>query len=147
MDGADAPRCGEAAPARAAASRRRVSTRREAVFVALWAALFALFVVAYLRLGAELWAGSRGVAVFVVLVLVAVLFSIASARTRTVRLRSYRFVEGVAGFSGAVGAGIAGQVLGVSDGNEVSTGTALLAALVLSAPLLGCAVWLGARSR
>lgn len=147
MDGQDPHRDSDPQAVRATASRGRASSSREAAFVALWAVVGAVFVVAYLRVGLELWAGSRGVAVIVALAGLALLLRVAGARTRTVRPRHYNAVEGAAAVWLGVGVGVTGMVLGIFDGSEVSTLTALLAALVLSAPLFGCAVWLAVRGR
>lgn len=147
MDGHDAHHDSVPSPARGAAPRRRASSRREALNLSLWAVVGAVFVVAYLRVGVDLWAGARGLLVFGCLVLLAVLFNIHRARTRTVHPRHFNIVEGAAALWLGVGAGITGQVLGVAEGHEVSTGVALLAALLLAAPVFGCAVWLAVRGR
>lgn len=147
MDGQGPHRDSDPQAVQATASRDGASSSREAALVALWAVVGAVVVVAYLRVGLDLWADSRGVAVIVALAGLALSFRIASARTRTVRPRHYNFVEGAAAVWLGVGVGFTGMALGIFDGNEVSMGTALLAALVLSAPMLGCAVWLAVRGR
>lgn len=147
MDGHDSRTHNVSSPARGATVRQRVSSRSEALILGLWAVVGAVFVVVYLRVGVELWAGSRGAFVLGGLVVLAVLFNIQRARTRTVRPRHFNVVEGVAALLLAVGAGMTGQVLGVAGGDEVSMGVAVLAALLLSAPVFGCAVWLAVRAR
>lgn len=134
-------------PAKDTATRQRLSSRREALNLALWAVVGAVFVVAYLRVGVDLWSGARGLLIFGGLGLLALLLNIHRARIRTVHPRHFRLVEGAAALWLGVGAGITGQVLGIAEGNEVSVGIALLAALVLSAPVFGCAMWLAVRGR
>lgn len=115
--------------------------------LALWAVVGAVFVVAYLSVGVDLWSGAGPLLVLGALAVLAVLFNLHRARTRTVHPRHFNVAEGAAALWTGVGTGIAGQVLGVAEGHEVSMGVALLASSVLTAPLFGCAVWLAVRGR
>lgn len=145
MNGEESLRRGGAIPAPATATRRRTSSRREAVVLALEAALCAAFAATYFLFGSPLWISS--ITGIVALVALFVLFAVARARTRTVHPRHFRLAEGAAGLWAGVGIGVTGMMLGLPEGRDVSTGTALLAALALSAPLSGCAVWLAVRER
>lgn len=145
MDGRDRGREIAPSPAGATATRRRIPSRREAVVVALEAALFAAFAVTYFLFGSPL--GISSMAGIMAFVLLFVLFGIARAGTRSVHPRHFRLAQGAAGVWAGVGVGVTGMMLGIPDGHEVSMGAALVAALVLSAPLFGCAVWLAVRGR
>lgn len=148
-DDDDVPLGEEADPSgrSATAVRHRASSHGEAWNVAAWGLAGVGFVVLFLRLGIDLWTGTRGLLFLGGLVLLSVLFSVHRARTRTVHPRHFNFAVGVAGLWLAVGASVTGQVLGVFEGAEVAAGVAVLAALVLSAPMFGCAVWLAVRGR
>lgn len=126
---------------------RRGRGRREAALLAAWSVLAAVFVVSALRLGNALWAGILGPAVMGGLIVLVVLSAVGRARTRTVRPRHFNLVEGVSALWAAVGTGIAIQSLGAAQGRQVPMEAAVVAALVLTAPLFGCAIWLAVRSR
>lgn len=119
----------------------------EAGLVAVWALLLALFIVGYLRMGLEMWTGLRGPLVTGGLIVLALSFNLARARSRTTRPRHYNLLEGIAVLGAVVGAGVVSSVLGAPGGAQVSWGLAVAVASVLVAPLLVCAAWLGVRAR
>ncbi|GAA4886106.1 hypothetical protein GCM10025788_28200 [Serinicoccus chungangensis] len=119
----------------------------EAGPVALWAVLLGMFIVAYLRLGLQMWTGIRGLLVVVGLIVLGLSLNLARARSRTTRPRHYNLIEGIAVLGAVVGASLVSSVLGAPGGAQVSWGVAVAAASFLVAPLLGCAAWLGVRAR
>lgn len=131
----------------APAGLQRVRSRRDGMLVALWALTIAGYVVLIHRFGTERWIETYGLMVIAAWVLLGVLIRIIQARVRTVRPRHYRSVEGLAALWGAVGASIAVQWLRNDGGSAVPLDVTLVAALVVSAPMLGCALWLMVRGR
>ena len=113
----------------------------------MWAVLLGLFIVGYLRLGLQMWTGIRGPLVTAGLIVLALSFNLARARSRTTRPRHYNLLEGMAVLGAVVGAGVVSSVLGAPGGAQVSWGLAVAVASVLVAPLLVCAAWLGVRAR
>lgn len=107
----------------------------------------AVVAVSALRLGTDLWIGALGPAVVGGLLLLVFLISVGRSRTRTVRPRHFNVIEGVSALWGAVGTGIAVQAFEAGRGHHVPWGIAVMTAVVLTAPLLGCAMWLAVRSR
>ncbi len=124
---------------------RRISSRAEAVFVALWALVFAAYVVVMLQL--ELDLSRTGTALWFIggLAVLAIAIGIGATRVRTVRPRYYKLLESLSALWAAVGCSLAVIHLGSEPG---PTGlTVALAALVVAAPMLMCAAWLWARGR
>lgn len=142
---------GTAAPAKAGDENwgglKRVSSRRDGMFVALWGLVMADYVVLMLRIGSKHWIETYGLAVIAVMLVLAILLNFGLARVRTVRPRHFRLAEGIALLWGAVGASITFQHFNVGQGETAPIGVTLLAALVLSGPMLACALWLMVRGR
>ncbi|GAA1343484.1 hypothetical protein [Arthrobacter roseus] len=124
---------------------RSISSGPEAVFVALWALVFATYVVVMVQLEPAPWTSGLGVWFLAGLAVLAIAFGIGAKRVRTVRPRHYKILEGLAALWGAVGCSLAVIHLGGEPGLN-GLGVALTA-LVVAAPLLMCAVWLWARGR
>lgn len=145
MNGDDVSACTESNAETPWTGRDRISSRSEALVVAIWALIAGLFMMQMLYLGTDLWRGVRGPVILGGLIVLVVLFNVSRARTRTVRPRYFNQVEGVCALWLGIGGSIATQIFG--DGGGMPMGTAVLAAAVLTVPLLACSVWLAVRSR
>lgn len=133
--------------AQAAAGLKGVRSRRDGMLVGLWALTIGVYVVLILQFGTDRWIETYALLILVGWLLLGVIINIVQARVRTVRPRHYRTAEGFAVLWGAVAASIGVQWLGNDDGSAAPLAVSLFAALVASAPLLACALWLMVRGR
>ncbi|MBP2217378.1 hypothetical protein [Arthrobacter sp. CAN_C5] len=126
---------------------KRVSSRRDGMLVAAWATSIAVYVLLMFQFGTDLWVETYGLIVIGGWLLLGVLLSVVHSRVRTVRPRHYRTIESLAALWGAIGASLAVQWLRNDVESPAHFGVALLVALLVSAPMFACALWLLVRSR
>jgi hypothetical protein len=147
MDGNDAVPRTESTATATPAARDRGSGRGEALIMASWTLIGGLFMTAVLHFGPDLWGGALGPVIFGGLIVLVMLGNVTRARTRATRPRHFGLAAGMAALWLGMGGGIATQALDNDSVSGVPLGTAVIAAAVLTAPLLACSVWLAARSR
>ncbi len=124
---------------------RRVSSRREAVLVALWALVFAAFVIVMVQLPDPWTTGWNLLWVLAGSAVLVVVIGIGATRVRTIRPRHYKLAETLSALWAAIGCSLAMQYF--ADGNAVNVLTLSLASLIVAAPMLICAAWLWGRGQ